>query len=159
MPVNGQVDSQQGDVRLTLDVAMEDTTSITLRRLQGRLGSIAYQLTHLSFSRPIGKSGWEPALNLFLCQDQVTLCLDLAGVERSDIDLQVQDQKVLVRGQRVPPEPCGNEFHPRQVLVMEIDHGQFEREIDLPIEVDPAKARAEQRNGFLWIYLPLRCQG
>jgi HSP20 family molecular chaperone IbpA len=38
---------------------------------------------------------------------------------------------------------------------MEIDHGPFVREILLPIEVTPAEATAEQRNGFLWINLPL----
>jgi HSP20 family protein len=138
---------------------MEDVTSITLRRLQGRLGNLAYQFTHLSFSRPIAKSGWEPALNLFLCQEQVTICMELAGVERDDIDLQVQAKNIVVRGQRVAPQPCGGELQAKQVLVMEIDHGRFERDIDLPVEVDPEKARAEQRNGFLWIYLPFRAEG
>jgi len=41
---------------------------------------------------------------------------------------------------------------------MEIDYGPFEREIDLPVEVEIDKAYAEQRNGLLWIALPLRKQ-
>jgi len=41
-------------------------------------------------------------------------------------------------------------------LAMEIDHGPFQREIILPVEVDPNRVIAEQRNGLLWIYLPLR---
>jgi len=39
---------------------------------------------------------------------------------------------------------------------LEIDYGPFEREIELPAEVDAKQARAEQENGLLWIYLPLK---
>ena len=39
---------------------------------------------------------------------------------------------------------------------MEIDHGAFEREINLPRNVDRKSVHAEQRNGMLWIHLPLQ---
>ena len=39
---------------------------------------------------------------------------------------------------------------------MEIDYGPFEREVVLPAEVEIDQARAEQRNGLLWISLPLK---
>jgi len=39
---------------------------------------------------------------------------------------------------------------------MEIDYGAFEREVPLPAEVEIDKAHAEQRNGLLWISLPLK---
>jgi len=39
---------------------------------------------------------------------------------------------------------------------LEIDYGPFEREVELPAEVDVKQARAEQENGLLWIYLPLK---
>ena len=42
-----------------------------------------------------------------------------------------------------------------QVLAMEIDHGPFERHINLPLSVDRARVTAEQRNGLLWIHLPV----
>ena len=38
---------------------------------------------------------------------------------------------------------------------MEIDHGEFEREINLPPNVERLRVRADQKNGMLWIYLPL----
>jgi HSP20 family molecular chaperone IbpA len=34
----------------------------------------------------------------------------------------------------------------------------FAREIALPAEVETGRVTAEQKNGFLWIYLPLRTQ-
>jgi HSP20 family molecular chaperone IbpA len=39
---------------------------------------------------------------------------------------------------------------------MEIDYGPFEREVILPADVEVNKAHAEQRNGLLWISLPLK---
>jgi len=42
------------------------------------------------------------------------------------------------------------------LLAMEIDYGPFIREVPLPAEVEIDKAHAEQRNGLLWISLPLK---
>ena len=42
------------------------------------------------------------------------------------------------------------------VLAMEIDHGAFERQIKLPSTVDRTRVKAEQKNGLLWVHLPLR---
>jgi HSP20 family protein len=81
--------------------------------------------------------------------------VELAGVQRSQIDLRVERQSVRLKGQRATPEPCDSDCPPEQVLAMEIDAGVFEREIVLPVEVQPEAARAEQREGLLWIHLPL----
>jgi HSP20 family molecular chaperone IbpA len=43
-----------------------------------------------------------------------------------------------------------------QLLAMEIDYGPFEREVQLAAEVEIEQVHAEQRNGLLWIYLPLK---
>jgi HSP20 family molecular chaperone IbpA len=43
-----------------------------------------------------------------------------------------------------------------RLLAMEIDYGPFEREVALPAEVEVDQASAEQRNGLLWISLPLK---
>ena len=42
------------------------------------------------------------------------------------------------------------------MIAMEIDYGPFEREVRLPDEVDVKKVHAEQKNGLLWIHLPLK---
>jgi HSP20 family molecular chaperone IbpA len=39
---------------------------------------------------------------------------------------------------------------------MEIDHGSFERILELPAEIDPEAVEANHREGLLWVYLPLR---
>ena len=63
---------------------------------------------------------------------------------------------MLIRGTRELPEPSHAEAHAMQLLAMEIDYGPFEREVPLPAEVEIDQAHAEQRNGLLWISLPLK---
>ena len=130
-----------------------------LKRLQGRLGDVAYQLTRIQFSQFSSVERWQPALNAYRCSECIVICVDLAGVDRKSIDVRVESRRLLIRGQRPPPEPVGNGHKPLQVLVMEIDYGRFEREVLLPSDVDRERVKAEQDNGLLWIYLPLQSHG
>ncbi len=134
---------------------MEDIRNIYLRHLQGRVTEIAYELTRVRYSSSQATEAWHPAINAYRCRDCVVICVELAGVDQSELQVQVEPRRVWLRGQRVPPEPREAEGPPLQVLAMEIDHGSFEREIVLPVDVDPGQVRAEQRDGLLWICLPL----
>jgi HSP20 family protein len=134
---------------------MDPIKSIKLRWLQGALHDVTYELSRSQFSR-FARQAWAPAINAYRCEQCIRVCVDLAGVERSLIDLTVERRRVVIRGTRELPEPSDAEGHTVQLLAMEIDYGPFEREIDLPVEVEIDKAHAEQRNGLLWIALPLR---
>jgi HSP20 family molecular chaperone IbpA len=41
-----------------------------------------------------------------------------------------------------------------RVHLMEIDHGPFTREVELPPDADKAGISASYRNGMLWIEIP-----
>ena len=68
----------------------------------------------------------------------------------------VEPRRVVIRGTRELPEPPCGDGCAVQVLALEIDYGPFEREVRLPLEVDVEQSSAEQENGLLWIYLPLK---
>ena len=61
-----------------------------------------------------------------------------------------------IRGVREVPEPTDQEKEAMQMIAMEIDYGPFERGFQLPGEADVKKVHAEQKNGLLWIHLPLK---
>jgi HSP20 family protein len=134
---------------------MDDMPNIFLGRLEGRLSNIAYELTRIGLSWARWQGSWSPAINAYRCREGFVICVDLAGVDRSHIDLSVEPRRVSIRGRRLPPEPLETEGPPLQVLALEIDHGPFEREIVLLEEIEPNEVQAEQRNGLLWIHLPL----
>ena len=68
----------------------------------------------------------------------------------------MEPERLIVRGVRDVPEPTHAEGRAVQLLAMEIDYGPFEREVRLPASVDIDNVHAEQRNGLLWISLPLK---
>lgn len=130
--------------------------SIRLRHLQGELTEMVYELSKVQFSQFPVREGWTPAINAYRCARSLEVCMDLAGVEQSMIEINVEPGRLLIRGQRPPPEPetaGSGEYH---MLAMEIDSGIFERTVTLPAEVDAARITAHHRNGWLWIHLPLR---
>ena len=59
-------------------------------------------------------------------------------MDRSAIELVLVPGRLTISGRRALPEPSHKEGHAMQVLAMEIDHGPFERVIDLPRSVEPA---------------------
>ena len=136
---------------------MDPIKNIKLRWLHGALQDVTYELSRSQFSR-FAPQCWESAINAYRCEQCIRICVDLAGVDRSLIDLTVEPRRVVIRGARELPEPTHEEGHTVQLLAMEIDYGPFEREVSLPAEVEIDQAHAEQRNGLLWISLPLKEQ-
>ncbi|MDQ6861156.1 MAG: Hsp20/alpha crystallin family protein [Verrucomicrobiota bacterium] len=126
-----------------------DPTQIKLRWLHGTLADVTVTRVH---HWQLAPHRWQPPINAFRCEKGVRICVDLAGVDKSEIDLTVEPRRVVMRGTRNPPEPTSERA--LQMLALEIDYGPFEREVHLPVEVDVEQAHAEQENGLLWITLP-----
>ena len=133
---------------------MDPIKNIKLRWLHGVLHDLTSELSRLQFSR-FAPNAWEPAINAYRCKKSIRICVDLAGVDRALIDLTVEPRRLVIHGTRELPEPTGDEGCAQQLLAMEIDYGPFEREITFPVDVEIDKAHAEQRNGLLWISLPV----
>jgi HSP20 family protein len=137
---------------------MSEKPGIRLQQLHGRLGDLVYQFTRVQFSQAHAPNTWAPAINACRCSKGFTICVDLAGVDKEKLHLEVEPRKVRLLGTREIPEPKGKGEEPSQILAMEIDSGPFAREIALPSDVESESVRAEYKDGFLWIYLPFRSQ-
>jgi HSP20 family protein len=134
---------------------MDSSRTIRLRWLHGSVHDVTHQLVGLRFSRS-NPHAWRPAIYAYRCVECIRICVDLAGVDRSDIDLSIEGRRFSIRGVRDVPEPSDEEREAMQMIAMEIDYGPFEREVRLPGEVDIKKVHADQKNGLLWIHLPLK---
>src|SRR5438046_9437502 len=122
---------------------MDPNRSITRRWLHGGRHDVTSELARLQFSR-FGSHTWQPAINAYRCDKCIRVCVDLAGVERSRIDLTVEPERLIIRGARDVPEPTHAEGRAVQFLAMEIDYGPFEREVDLLALVDLENGQADQ---------------
>jgi HSP20 family protein len=127
-------------------------------------GSVARQMNKLvdqmnkGYYNFLPNETWTPSVNLYETETAYVVCVDLAGVDKEKIDLTVADQRLKLRGARaVPIQPDGEAEMPSKrvkVHLMEIDHGGFSREVELPHDVEHDKISANYRNGMLWIELP-----
>ena len=135
---------------------MDEVSRIHLKMLQGRLGDVVYELTKTQFTQFWPPENWRPAINAYRCSDQIIICVELAGVDKQELELTIEPRRLRIHGRRVAPEPTGRDSQALQILAMEIDYGPFERQVELPSEVDTERVKAEQRNGLLWVFLPLR---
>jgi HSP20 family protein len=137
---------------------MSDLFQQQFERLERQLRALAGEFARVQTVRFSAAPCWWPAINVYRCVDRFVVCVDLAGVQKQDLSVQAERRCVRVRGHRSPPEPQVEPRGPMQVLAMEIDYGHFEREVRLPEAIDPDRATAEQRDGWLWIQLPLEAQ-
>ncbi len=95
---------------------------------------------------------WAPNVNLYETEEVYLVCVDLAGVEKEKIDVEVVDNRLTLRGTRhVPTYDDGAKI---RVHVMEIDHGPFLRNVELPQNMQREKISAHYRQGMLWIEIP-----
>ena len=112
-----------------------------------------FQKSFFGFNPP---NAWTPNVNLYESETCYMVCVDLAGTEKEHIDVTVHEQRLKLTGRRAAPQrdvadPCN--ARPR-VHLMEIDHGAFSREVELPADVDQSRITAAFENGLLWIELP-----
>ena len=93
--------------------------------------------------------GWAPAVDLYETAEQYRIAVELPGLTRDDFQIQVQDGKLLLRGQRKARQAEGEQFHR-----VERGHGQFARTFTLPHPIDEKDITADLRAGVLTITIP-----
>lgn len=130
--------------------------SIRFTRIVSMTDHLADQLQGLHFaSLQSQQVFWEPAVNVYAYADCIEVCVDLAGVLKQDIKVEVEPRRLVVRGHRQPPDSGCDQSHCCRILVMEIPEGRFERVLEFPVAVHTEHVTARQENGWLWIKLPI----
>jgi len=100
---------------------------------------------------------WVPNVNLYETEAAYLVCVDLSGVEKEKIDIEVVDGRLRLSGNRAVPMSTEGTTNPNvriRMHLMEIDHGSFAREVELPQDVHREQISARYRDGMLWIELP-----
>ncbi len=96
--------------------------------------------------------GFSPSVDVFYVDDppRAVVKADLAGVDISDVGLEIRGRQLLIAGERRPAQASG-----RLYQQIEIEHGPFRRLVELGAEVLADQARASYEDGFLEVEIPL----
>ncbi|MBI3627532.1 MAG: Hsp20/alpha crystallin family protein [Candidatus Sungbacteria bacterium] len=94
----------------------------------------------------------ELSVDIFDDGDYVTVQAIVGGVKPEDLDVQVTDEMVTIRGKRSRT----NEVREENFFYQELYWGSFVRSIILPQEIISDEAEASMKNGLLTVKLPKR---
>lgn len=109
-------------------------------------------LIHQPWGRPDAPRGWQPAVDLYETNEAYFLEADLPGVSREDLELQVEDSRILLRGHRRSVRVSQS----KRGVRIERAQGDFERAITLDQPVDPERVEVNCEQGILRVRLPKR---
>src|SRR5438046_8753990 len=127
---------------------MDPIRNIKLRWLHGALHDVTRELSRSQFSR--FAHAWEPAINAYRCETCIRICVDLAGVDRSVIDLTVAPRRVVIRGTGELPEPTPAEGDAVKEEAMEMDYGPVIGEVRLQRGGAVDESKTEPVAGRQW---------
>ena len=97
---------------------------------------------------------WTPAVDIFETDHEIVLDVELPGVARDQVHVEVNDGILQLRGERKVEKEVKEESYHR----VERTFGTFHRSFTLPDSVDPEKVSAELKNGILQVRLGKREQ-
>jgi HSP20 family protein len=97
---------------------------------------------------------WHPAIDIFETDDEIVLKAEVPGMEREDIAVDFDQNRLTVRGERRFAADVDRERYHR----IERSYGAFSRSFELPRSVRQEEITAEYRNGVLTVRMPKRAE-
>lgn len=107
------------------------------------------------FSRTVGDgvssgSAWTPAVDIFDTEEAIVLKAELPGLAAEDIDIEIDDNVLTLRGERRFQETVDEGRFYR----LERAYGHFQRSVTLPQGVKADEISADFENGVLSVRVP-----
>lgn len=93
---------------------------------------------------------WMPRIDVKRTGDDIVVRAELPGIKPEDVDIELTDNVLTIRGERKFEEEKENEGW----LVRESTYGSFERALSIPEGVDPASVTASYTDGMLEVHVP-----
>lgn len=97
-------------------------------------------------------SRFVPVLDVEEKSDRYTVEAEVPGLDSDDIDIDVEDNVLTIKGERKGED--GTKNRERKMYLAERRYGSFQRFITLPENADPNGITAEIHKGVLYIDIP-----
>jgi HSP20 family protein len=94
-------------------------------------------------------TGAFPPINVFQQGDNLVAIIELAGVNKSELEIQAKDNTLRISGKKSIAYPEKVSLHRRERL-----SGTFDRTLTVPIQIDAERIKAEYRDGVLALFIP-----
>ena len=122
-----------------------------LLSIQDRMNRLFEQTLSRSRSEEgIAASTWTPAVDIYETPETIVLKAELPGLSREDIEIQIRDNALTLKGER----RFAKDVQQENYLRIERAYGAFQRSFTLPATIQQDKIRAVFRDGVLELTLP-----
>ena len=95
------------------------------------------------------KSEGQLAVDVYQTESELVIQSAIAGVKPNELDISVEGDLVIIRGERKRPAEEGEDYFSQECY-----WGAFSRKIILPVEVDPGRIDASLKDGILTVRMP-----
>lgn len=126
--------------------------SPTFRSLRREIDRLFDDLLNPSEENETRMSMWSPHTDISETDDRYVLRMDMPGLSRSDLNIELRNDTLTVSGERKNEhEESRENFHR-----VERSYGRFFRSFTLPNAGDTEKVKAQMKDGVLTIEIPKR---
>jgi len=95
-------------------------------------------------------TSWTPAVDIYETPNEVVLKAELPGVNQKDIQLEIKDNTLTLKGERAKDEEVKEDSYYRR----ERFYGTFYRSFTLPSNIQQDKIQARYKDGILEVIMP-----
>jgi HSP20 family protein len=122
--------------------------------LQDRMNRLFRETQGNSQDEALTSSSFAPAVDVYEDEHNVTLKIEVPGIDEKDIDVRIENNTLTVHGERKIEKEEKEENYRR----VERQYGSFTRTFNLPTTVDAEKVQADYDKGVLKITLPKKAE-
>jgi HSP20 family protein len=107
-----------------------------------------------SEEKDILAGSWAPSVDIYENENEVVLAAEIPGVDEKDVEIKIEDDNLILRGERRFEKETREENYHR----IERSYGSFFRSFSLPGYIDQDRIEAVHENGVLKIRMPKRTE-
>lgn len=93
---------------------------------------------------------WTPAVDIYEAENGIVIAVELPGVSKEDVSVEVKDDVLTFKGERRPNPEISEECYYRRERVF----GPFKRSFTLHQNIQPDQIKATFKDGILRIDIP-----
>ncbi len=123
-----------------------------LRTIQEQMNRLIDLAWNRESGEDIREGAWQPPVDIYEDESSVIIKAELPDVDQKDIEVKIEDNTLLIRGERKQDESIRKENYHR----IERYYGAFQRSFALPLTIDRERVKASCDRGVLTIVLPKR---
>ena len=121
-----------------------------MNTLQDRMNNLFEEVNRGSGSDDPSTATWSPAVDIFETYDEIVVQVEVPGLLREDIALNLDNNVLTLKGNRKLDKESADENYHR----IERSYGSFSRSFSIPTMIKEDDIKADYKDGVLSIALP-----